>query len=381
MLVIGLGAFGSATAYQLAKRGASVIGIDRFTPPHDQGSSHGATRITRLAVGEGEVYVPLVKRSNQIWQELEIMTGQSLYKKTGGLIMGPADGRIRHHGKTDFVRRTIDAAVRYDIAHEVLDARGISDRFPQFLTRGDELGYFEPDSGVLKPERCVDAQLQQARSLGAKLQFGETVASIEADQGGVRVRTQRGIYLAKQAIVTAGPWVPALVGGAFVPKLRVMRQVLYWFKTSEPSLYASPRCPVFIWMHGQSDEDYVYGFPMVDGFDGVKVATEQYREVSDPDRLVREVSKAERTAMYERNVKGRLRSVLPDCVHSTTCPYTVSPDSGFIVDRHPELANVTVVSACSGHGFKHSSGVGEALAVQALGGSSDWSASFGMSRF
>ncbi|NRF65779.1 N-methyl-L-tryptophan oxidase [Aquincola sp. S2] len=367
VIVIGLGAFGSATAWQLARRGARVIGIDRFAPPHDRGSSHGATRITRLAIGEGELYVPIVLRSHQIWQALEAAHGERLYLKTGGLTMGAGVGQAHHHRRPDFLRRTIAAARRFDIPHEVLNAAEVAARFAQFLVRGDEVAYYEPDAGVLKPERCVAVQLEAARRAGAVLRLNETVLAIESAPGGAAVRTDRGSVAAGHVIVTAGPWLPGLVGGAYAAQLRVMRQALHWFRPAEPALYASPGCPVFIWMHGSGDGDTFYGFPMVDGFGGVKVATEQYRQTTDPDHLVREVGAEESADMHARHVAGRLRSVTPERVHAAACPYTVSPDSGFVVDRHPTLDHVTVVSACSGHGFKHSAGLGEALAQATLG--------------
>ncbi|HEY0295445.1 MAG TPA: FAD-dependent oxidoreductase, partial [Bordetella sp.] len=178
VIVVGLGAFGSATVYQLARRGVSVIGIDQFQPPHDRGSSHGETRITRLAVGEGEAYVPLIRRSNEIWQALEAETGETLVHRVGGLIVGPRDGTISHHGKSDFVRRTIETAERFGIEHEVFDAQEFAYRYPQFMPRGDELVYAEPASGVLVPEACVQAQLDLARAHGAAIRFNEKVLSI-----------------------------------------------------------------------------------------------------------------------------------------------------------------------------------------------------------
>lgn len=381
VIVVGLGAFGSATAYQLARAGAKVIGIDRFAPPHDRGSSHGATRITRLAVGEGDAYVPLVKRSHEIWAALRADTGRTLYQRTGGLILGSRDGAAHHHGRPDFVARTIDAARRYGIPHEVLDAAEITRRFAQFRTRGDEVGYYEADSGVLRPELCVRTQLDEARRLGATLRLGERVVGIRSTRGGVAVETAHATYEAAKAIVTAGPWIPGLVGGAFERRLRVMRQVLYWFEATEPSRYASPSCPVFIWMHGSGDEDYMYGFPMVDGIAGVKVATEQYRATTDPDAVDRAVGAAETQRMFDRHVSGRLAGVTARCVHSAVCLYTVSTDSGFVIDRHPGLDHVTVASACSGHGFKHSAAVGELLAMQALGRDDTALARFSIDRF
>jgi sarcosine oxidase len=189
-----------------------------------------------------------------------------------------------------------------------------------------------------------------------------------------------GRYSAARALVTAGAWLPGLVGGRFAAKLRVMRQVLYWFEPTEPALYGPPSCPVFIWMHGSGDADYMYGFPMVDAHGGVKVATEQYQATTDPDRVDRQVAEDEQRTMFERHVAGRLRSVTPRCVHAATCLYTVSPDSGFVVDSHPEFEQVTVVSACSGHGFKHSAAMGERLAQQALGRETGALSAFSLAR-
>jgi sarcosine oxidase len=367
VIVVGLGAFGSAITWQLARRGLRVIGIDRHTPPHAHGSSHGASRITRLAVGEGEVYVPLVRRSNELWRELEAQGHGSLYERTGGLIVGPRDGQASHHGKTAFVQRVIATAQKFGIALEVLPVGDARRRFPQFAFTEEELVYFEPDSGVLRPEACIAAQLAAARAAGAVLKLDEPVVDIAGSGSGATVTTARGRYHAARVVISAGPWVPGMAGGAWARSLRVLRQVLYWYAPQDPALYAPERCPVFIWMHGAGDEDYMYGFPMGDGHPGVKVATEQYRESTDPDTVNRSVGTDESDAMHATHVAGRLQGVTARCVHSAVCVYTVSPDSGFVVDRHPTLDSVTVVSACSGHGFKHSAGLGEAIALRVIG--------------
>ena len=365
VIVIGLGAYGSATTYQLARRGARVLGIDRFAPPHERGSSHGATRITRLAIGEGEHYVPFVRRSHAIWRELEARTGAALYRPTGGLVLGPvAGGRAAHARRPDFLAHTIDAARRHGIAHELLDAAAIRARFPQFEVEDGVLGYHEPEAGVLRPEACIAAQLQEARRLGATLRLDERVEALEPDGAGVAVHTERGVHRAARAVVAAGAWVPRLAGGDYARRLKAMRQVLCWFRPEEPSLYAAQRAPVFIWMHGGPDGGSMYGFPMGDGHPGVKVATEQYERSTDPDAMARDVSAQEAADLHERHVRGRLRSVTAECVHAASCLYTVSEDSGFVIDRHPRLECVTVVSACSGHGFKHSAAIGEALAAR-----------------
>src|SRR5208337_5553940 len=158
-LVIGLGAVGSAALYQVAKLKARVIGIDRFVPPHDQGSSHGDTRITRQAIGEGREFVPLVLRSNQIWEELEAATGRNLMVRNGALVLAAPGLPGNHHGSTSFLQDTLRAADEFGIAHEVLAADEIRRRFPQFRLRGNEIGYFEPGAGFLRPEACIETQL------------------------------------------------------------------------------------------------------------------------------------------------------------------------------------------------------------------------------
>ncbi|RYZ02168.1 MAG: N-methyl-L-tryptophan oxidase, partial [Comamonadaceae bacterium] len=270
-IVIGLGALGAATFHQLALRGASVLGIDQFTPPHTLGSSHGESRITRLAVGEGDAYVPLVTRSHALWRALEAETGQSIMTTTGGLIMAPRDRLAAHHGKDDFVRRTIAAAVRHGIAHEVLDAPAIADRWPQFRLQGDELAYFEPAAGFVRPEAAIAAQLARGQAHGGIARLDEEVLSLQADAGGngVVVTTTRGRYTAARAVVAAGPWLPRFLQAQarddWARPLRVYRQVMHWFDAGDAAAAFAPgRLPIFIWMFGDAEDDYMYGFPSSD---------------------------------------------------------------------------------------------------------------------
>jgi sarcosine oxidase len=380
VIVIGLGAIGSATLYQLARRGVRAIGIDRFTPPHDRGSSHGETRITRLAVGEGDGYAPLVRRSHAIWRELEAETGSALLHQVGGLLIGDAAG-TPHHGKADFLRRTIGVAARHGIAHEVLAAEEMAYRFPQLSLNGDEMGYFEAEAGMAFPERCIAAQLDRAALLGAVLRFGEPVLSVAPSGGGMAVTTSAGRLHARRVIMAAGPWLPGMVGPACAPLLRVFRQTLHWFPTASP-LYAPERCPVFLWMHGASEEDYFYGFPRLPGSVGIKVASERYAATTTADGCERRVTPAESTAMFRRHVQGRLRDVGPEAFKAAACLYTVTPDSGFLVDSLPEMPGVLVASACSGHGFKHSAALGEAIAGMMAGDhrATDALSAFGLDR-
>lgn len=380
VVVVGLGAMGSAVLYQLARRGARAIGVDRFHPPHDQGSSHGETRITRQAIGEGEEYVPFALRSHEIWRELEAETGDGLLFQVGGLLLARESGSARHHGQGDFVARSIAAARRFRIAHEVLGAGEIEKRFPPFRLVGDEIGYYEPGAGYLRPERCVAAQLEGARARGAGARTGETVLRIVPRAGEVEVVTDRATYTAGRVIVTAGAWAPALLGGPFAERLRVYRQVLCWFAPDAPATFAPGAFPIFIWIHGGTATDYFYGFPLVS--DGIKLAGEQFSETTDPDRVPRVVSPAEVAGIYATHVRDRIAGVSDRCLRAETCLYTVTPDSRFVIDRHPDSERILVASPCSGHGFKHSAALGEALAELALDGASRLDlAPFSLARF
>ncbi|WDH55524.1 N-methyl-L-tryptophan oxidase [Pseudomonas chlororaphis] len=381
VVVVGLGAMGAATLYQLAKRGVKVAGIDRFAPPHDQGSSHGDTRITRQAVGEGAAYVPLAIRAQQIWRELEAQQDAPLFEQCGVLVMTSSATPGGQDGAPDFTENTLALARQFGIEHEVLDAAQIRQRFPQFAPIHDSaLGYFEPGGGYVRPERCIDAQLTLARQLGATLITGETVLDIDSTPDRVQVTSQNRRISAAQVVVCAGMWSSQLLGAPFDKLLRVCRQTLYWYQLAEPLIFPE-HSPSFI-VHGASDEQTCYGFPPIPGEGSMKIATEQYRETSTPDNLDRQVSAAQSEAMYRDLVLATIAGVTPRLVKSAVCAYTVTPDSHFIIDEHPRLANVTVVSACSGHGFKHSAAIGEALAQRLVDGRSEIDLSaFSLERF
>jgi sarcosine oxidase len=382
VVVVGLGAMGAATLYQLAKAGAKAIGIDRYAPPHDQGSSHGDTRITRLAVGEGAEYVPLVRRSQQIWRELEARDGDALFEQCGVLVMTSSGTRTSHHGAADFTARTIELARTYGIAHEVLTAEQLRGRFPQFAPlRDDAIAYYEPEGGFVRPERCIAAQLKAARELGAAVIAGATVSAVESAGNVVRVRAGDRTVVADKVVVCAGMWSAELLGEPFKSLLRVCRQQLFWFKLEEPVIFPEVS-PSFILSHGPLETDWCYGFPPIPGEGSMKIAAEQYTAQSLPNSLDRTVSDADVAAMFRTHVAGKIAGVTAERVKASVCTYTVTPDYGFIIDDHPALKNVTVVSACSGHGFKHSAAIGEAVAQRALSGSSqiDLSA-FSLSRF
>jgi len=369
IVVVGLGAVGSAALYQSAKRGADVIGIDRFVPPHDRGSSHGETRITRQAIGEGRELVPLVLRSNEIWEELEAATGRNLLTRNGGLVLASAGIHGSHHGSKAFLAETIDAAKSFGIRHEQLKTDEIRHRYPQFELTAGEQGYFEPGAGFLRPEACVETQIARAQQLGARVFTSETVLALSQKAGGVDVTTNKATYSAAKVILTAGPWIAKLLPSEFGCHFLVYRQTLCWLALKQNrDCYTPERLPVFIWITGNELEDMLYGFPAISrGDDGIKVATECYDRTVDADEVSRDVSDESVARMYSHYIAPRLPDVSSRCLRTATCLYTVTPDAKFVVDYADKHHNVVFASACSGHGFKHSPAVGEALAQTALG--------------
>lgn len=361
VLIIGLGAMGSATAYQLAKRGAKVIGLDQFAPPHAQGSTHGESRITREAIGEGEEFVPLARRSHQLWREIEAETNEVLLNACGGLILARTGQASHMHAQKDFLGNTIRAAQRFGIPHEVLTAKDIAMRYPQFILQGDESAYFEPGAGYLNPEACVRAQLQLAKRHGADLRLGETVMAIRRGAKGSVVETNRATYAAGTTIVAAGAWLPALMPHIATP-LVVRRQVMFWFATEAGSAYSAKHFPIFIWHWGATPDDVFYGFPQTGHEHAIKVAAEQHIASTTTSTVQREVSANEAAAMYQQHVVTRLSGVRARLVRAATCLYTEAPGARFLIDRVPDQQDVIVISACSGHGFKHSAAIGEAVA-------------------
>ncbi|MFL6690137.1 MAG: N-methyl-L-tryptophan oxidase [Alphaproteobacteria bacterium] len=362
--IVGLGAMGSAAALQLARRGARVIGFDRFVPPHALGSSHGETRVTRLAIGEGDHLTPLVMRSHALWREIERESGAKLLSETGALIISSERNAAQTH-VAGFFAKTLAAAEKFAIAHEVVDAAQIRTRWPQFDVADDEVGYFEPTAGFVRPEDCVRAQLDLARKHGAQTCLNETVRAFEATPNGVHIDTDKGTYSASRLILAAGAWLPGLRGPRYASLFKIYRQAQIWFEVDDPAAFAPARFPVFIW-ELQNSARGIYGFPALNGARAIKVASEEFTATTSADAASREVSKAEIAAVADLVVPN-IRGVTRCCVRATTCLYTVTPDFGFVIDVHPEYERVLIASPCSGHGFKHSPAIGEALAQLALG--------------
>ena len=349
VIVAGMGAMGSLTTYELARRGHRVLGIDRFAPPHAMGSSHGHSRIIREAYFEDPRYVPLVQQAYRLWAELETASGRTLFQQTGGLMLGPPNGTL--------VRGARLSAELHRLPHDILSADAVHQRFPAFHPSDEMIGVWEPRAGILSPEVCIGAALSVAASHGAALHPSETVLGFDEIPGGVEVTTTHGRYRAKSLVLSVGAWTRELLADLQLP-LVVQRNVMFWFEPlRRPEQFTAEAFPIFISEYGPNQS--WYGFPDVG--DGLKIAFHHYGAAVDPNTIDRTVGPHEVDVV--RDVMARY---MPDAngpvTASAACMYTNTPDEHFLIGRHPAHDRVIVASPCSGHGFKFASAIGAVLA-------------------
>ena len=371
VLVVGLGAAGAATLLALARRGIRCEGIDRFSPPHDRGSSHGLSRLIRLCYYEHPDYVPLLRESYALWATLQSQWARPILRITGGLYVGtPTD---------PFIEGSRQSAVTHRLAHEVLSRATVAERYPQFRLRDDEVGFHEPTTGVLFPEEAIAAQLAVASTLGATIHRDERVLEWTGASDGIKVATDRRRLTVDALIVAAGPWASTLVP-QLAGTLRVTRQVLAWFRPHDPAGLTAGVMPA--WAISEPDGSAHYGFPMFEtlsgetmppGGPGFKLALHKQGDPAEPESLDRTVRADE-----VRELVQFLRDRIPGAIDATgtlldakVCMYTNTPDQHFLVDKHPQDPRVVVVSACSGHGFKLSPAIGAAAADLATRGATE----------
>lgn len=348
VIVLGLGGMGSAAAYTLAARGLRVLGLEQFTPAHDRGSSHGGTRIIREAYFEDPAYVPLVQRAYTLWRELEQATGRELLQITGGLMIGQPDSEL--------VTGAIASARIHQLEHTLLSADETRRRFPMFALEPEDVAVYEPRAGLVRPEACVSAQLELATRSGAELRFEERVLGWTADNNGVAVETAQGRYTAGKLVITAGPWIGELVR-ELGPQLQVERVPVYWFEPRNAALFEPERCPIYIWQ--RDDVGFFYGFPRID--QQVKVARHYGGQITTAETIDRAVHPNEFAEM--RAIVARfIPELAGTLIKTSVCMYTNSPDLHFVIDRHPQHANVAIAGGFSGHGFKFCPVIGELLA-------------------
>lgn len=352
VVVVGLGAMGSAVAYHVARLGAHVTGIDRARPPHAEGSSHGESRIIREAYFEHPLYVPLVRRAGALWRELEAATGERLLRRSGALMVGPVGSEV--------VEGSLRSATIHGIPHERLTRRHLAGRFPALHVPDGHEGVLEPGAGVLDPERCIQAHLDQARLQGAVLLTERTVRGWRSGGGGVEVDLDERVVRADALVLCVGAWLPELLPEL---PLEVERQVMLWYALNPAGAQAYPADgPSFLCE--VAAEEFFYGIPDPSG--ELKVARHHGGERGPRDTLdptVREDDIAQ--------VRGFLDRYLPGAVgqlrRGVVCRYTNTPTTRFLISALPGADRIHVVSACSGHGFKFASAIGEAVAARLLG--------------
>ena len=357
VVVVGLGAMGSAALWQLARRGVRAIGVDQFAPPHDAGSSHGHTRIIREAYFEHPLYVPLVQHAYELWDVLAAASHAELFRPTGGLMLGTAEGTL--------VTGALRSAREHGLAHELVDAPEVRRRYPALTPPPGDAGVIEPRAGLLFPERGVAAMLAAARAHGAAVRTGSRVLGWNAAGAGVTVTTGAGELRAARAIIAGGAWMPRLVP-ELAASLTVARQLGHWFQpTAHAERFRAGQLPVLLWEH--APDRFFYSLPDVG--DGLKASIHHEGRRVDPDAPRDPVSPAETAAI--RALLVRLMPHASGPVRQTgVCLYTNTPDGHFAIGAHPEHANVVLVSACSGHGFKFAPAIGEVLSDLALDGGS-----------
>ncbi len=370
VIVAGIGGMGSAACHHLAKRGKRVLGLERFDLGHPMGSSHGLTRIIRIAYFEGTQYVPLLKRAAVLWQETGAAAGMTLFHKTGSLDIAPEGA--------GFAESSVESCIEHDLPHELLSKAEIQKRYPAFTLPDGHIANWQPDGGFIASEKAIYAHAGLAMKDGAELRFNEPALSWKTTaDGGVEVATARTTYTAGSLVLTAGAWMPELVP-ALGRTETIVKQAIGWFGVRRPELFTPDNFPVFILT---VDEGNFYGFPLYE-HPGFKLGGPHFaREPIDPNDADRTPSPKQVKA-----IRDCLARYIPDAAGDPLtikgCMYTVTPDEHFVVDTLPEAPQVTVISACSGHGYKFCSVLGEVAADLATTGRTRFDLSpFAISRF
>ena len=359
-IVIGVGGMGSAAVYHLAKGGARVLGLERFAIPHTFGSSHGSTRIIRLAYSEGSHYVPLLRDAFREWRELEEVSGESILRVTGGLDIGLADSGI--------VEGSRASCLEHDIDFEELDAGAVNRRFPGYRLSPDLCAIHQGDAGYLHSETAIRTHAAAARGLGAEIVTGVRVLGWDTHAGVLRVETEDGRYEGRKLVITAGPWTGELAPG-LRQVCRPVRQVMLWTDPLDPPVFAPERFPVFVL---ESPAGNFYGYPDNRG-EGFKIGKfhHLWQDVPDPDAMDRECH-PEDEAVLREGIEAWFPRANGPRRRMAACIFTNSPDGHFILDRHPDSENVFVAAGFSGHGFKFCSVVGRIAADFALERALPW---------
>lgn len=357
-VVVGLGVMGCATAAELARRGQRVIGLERRAPIHAFGSSHGQTRVIRLAYFESPVYVPMARESFDRWQALERRGGDSLLMPCPALLVGQEDSAV--------LRGSMASAAAHGLDCEALSATEIRQRYPALAPRPEERGFLDRTAGVLRAEACWSALREEAVRQGADLRYGQGSIEWRAEAGGaIRIRTAQGDIECGTVVAAAGAWTRRLPGLASLP-LEAQRVVTASFlPTANGGDFELGRLPIHLWDRG--DGRCFYGLPTLPGSrHGMKAGFHLPRTTCDPETVSRQIDQAELDDMT-----ATLHDIMPSFTgsigHASVCLYTTTPDEHFIIDRLPGNERVIVLAGFSGHGFKFAPTIADLAADLALG--------------
>jgi sarcosine oxidase len=364
LIIVGVGAVGSAALRAASESGANVLGIELHAPAHARGSSHGLSRIFRHAYFEHPDYVPLLKHSTARFESLERESGKPLLHRCGMLVMGPQGSGI--------AQGSLDSARRWNLPVDGLDAEALRSRFPWFAVPDDAIGAFEANAGIVRPEATVHAAVAVARARGAEIRVGLRVRSIVEDDAGVTVETDEGSERAAAVIVAAGAWTSLLMP-ELAPLLTVTRQVQAWFAPTAGTDAAAMPCWLFDRGAGQRA---IYGLspdPLAaSGADGApspgrcpKVGLHGSDVVVDPDTGAQPAGPSD-IARIRDAFGERAPALAGDLVEAATCLYTMSPDENFLVGTRRNCTRTHFAAGLSGHGFKLAPALGDALADIAL---------------
>jgi sarcosine oxidase len=370
VIVVGVGGMGSSACLHLARRGLKVLGLEHFEVAHDRGSSHGINRIIRLAYHEHPSYVPLLRRSYELWRELQRDAGERLLYVTGAIDASAPDDELVHG--------SLRSCELHGLQHTVYTGAELALRFPGLRLPDDHVAVYQPDGGFVAAGQSVVAHVRLAREAGAEIHVRERVLGWDCGDHAVSVRTDTDDYTASRLVISAGAWLAELVP-ALQPLARPERQVLGWFEPFVPEYFEPGRFPVF---NVAVEEGRYYGLPVF-GVPGLKLGRYHHlgESIASPDDWERETDAADEAAL-----RPFLERYLPEAagplLAAKTCLFTNTPDEHFIVDWLPGESRVLVVSPCSGHGFKFCPVMGEAVAELVADGATRHDLSlFGLARF
>ena len=370
VIIIGAGSMGMAAGYFLSTSGKKTLLLDACTPPHNKGSHHGETRIIRYAYGEGEEYVPFVLRAQELWNDLEKATGKQLFLQTGVLNVG------KEH--SDFIQNTISSAKKYSLPIDILSSKEVHNRWPGITLPNDFIGCFEPTSGVLKCEESIKAYQELAELNGATILTNSQVKDILIKDDRVTIKTDNQTFYSDALVVSAGAWSGSLLSMLDLElPLSPVRKTFAWFQADE-KMYHQDHFPAFTF---ETPNGQYYGFPSIDGA-GLKVGRHDGGDQIHPDESILPFGELPEDKGDLIHFLHQYMPKISQLQYGKTCMYTLTPDEDFIIDLHPNYSNVAIAAGFSGHGFKFSSAVGQALSQLILSGQYDIDLSpFSINRF